>query len=268
VLAASFGSLAFPRLASRRPRGVLFPVTDDVLEAVTDDMREKGFDQSHPIPIWSKGHVIVDGHTRLKAALQVGLLDVPVVVLDFHSEKEALRYCVHSQLNRRNLTPADILRCVEMLYEKAGHGGDRKSKEFRGENQSSSDHLIGNHAKTREQVAAILGKSTATIQRAQTILAHGDEELKAEVVEGKKSITRAAEEIAAQRKKEKPPTYNISREEHDAQLIAKRKKGRRSPVDTMKRIWRIMTFFEREEFEEWLNDQPLETPPAALQPLR
>lgn len=58
---------------------------DNAVEAVANSIKEFGF--KVPIII-DKNHVIVAGHTRLKAGLKLGLSEVPVIVADDLSEEQ------------------------------------------------------------------------------------------------------------------------------------------------------------------------------------
>ena len=89
-------------------------------------MRQHGYDGAHPIAVW--GDIPIDGNTRLKAAQQAGLTHVPVIYRSFASEEEALKYAIHCQRDRRNLTDADILRLVEELDHRRTRGGDRRGE--------------------------------------------------------------------------------------------------------------------------------------------
>ena len=57
---------------------------DDAVEAVAESIRRYGF--KNPILV-DKNNVIIAGHTRYRASLLLGLLDVPVSVLDLSEEK-------------------------------------------------------------------------------------------------------------------------------------------------------------------------------------
>jgi hypothetical protein len=55
---------------------------------------------------------------------------IPVFFQSFPDEDSALEYAIHNQRNRRNLTDAELLRCIEVLDRRKERGGDRKSEEF------------------------------------------------------------------------------------------------------------------------------------------
>ena len=73
--------------------------------------------------------MVVDGHTRLQAAMDLGLEEVPVHKKSFPDEDAALEYAIHNQRHRRNLTEAEILRCIEAVDKRRDRGGDRRSEE-------------------------------------------------------------------------------------------------------------------------------------------
>ena len=62
---------------------------EEAVEYVANSIREFGFNQ--PITV-DKDHVIVTGHTRYMAAQQLGLVSVPVIILDDLTEEEAKAY--------------------------------------------------------------------------------------------------------------------------------------------------------------------------------
>ena len=64
-------------------------ISDEAVEKVANSIREFGFQQ--PIVVDS-AHVIIVGHTRLKAAKKLGLETVPVVVADNLTEEQAKAY--------------------------------------------------------------------------------------------------------------------------------------------------------------------------------
>lgn len=62
---------------------------EEAVEYVANSIREFGFNQ--PITV-DKDHIIVTGHTRYMAAQQLGLISVPVIILDDLTEEEAKAY--------------------------------------------------------------------------------------------------------------------------------------------------------------------------------
>ena len=99
----------------------LFPRYDDVLEAITQGMREEGFDRSQPLLVWKNspnGAVLLDGHTRKRAAIAAGLKKVPIFYVVADSLEKAVEYADNLQFRRRNLTDADRLRYTMRRLER------------------------------------------------------------------------------------------------------------------------------------------------------
>jgi ParB family chromosome partitioning protein len=105
----------------------LFPVKYEMLSAIKADIELNGFDESQTITIWKEKKIVVDGHTRLQAAKEIGLKSIPVYMRSFTDENKALEFAIHKQRDRRNLSDGDILYLVEKLDELLPKGGDRKS---------------------------------------------------------------------------------------------------------------------------------------------
>ena len=183
-------------IKTREPFEGLFPIDNKTLAAVTDDMREQGYDAAQPIILWKEGGCILDGHTRLLAAQAAGIEDVPVAWKSFASEDEAVAYSIHCQRDRRNLTGADILRWVGELDKRQTAG--RKPKELAS--------LDANFGKSADRTAETIGTSTRKVEKARAILDYAPPEVKAQVLSGEKSINKAYTETQAKRKEEKKST--------------------------------------------------------------
>ena len=149
----------------------LFPVRKRTLNAITWDMRRYGYDVGKPLVLWKDhGNLLIDGHTRLRAAGQAGLCNVPVVFKAFASEDTALKYAVRCQQNRRNLTDAELFACVLEL--------SRKRK----------DHSYENTAK---EIASLLEISTAKIEKIRVIINRASPEIINMVKLGRMSVSSA-----------------------------------------------------------------------------
>lgn len=105
-----------------------------------------GFDETQPIIIWKGRNVVIDGHTRLKVALEKDIKEVWVIEKEFLNEDDAIQYAVHLQRDRRNLTDADIFRLVFLLDKRHPPGRPRKTAStdavFNSPNQLRGNALI------------------------------------------------------------------------------------------------------------------------------
>ena len=87
------------------------------VEEIYKSILENGFDITQPIIILADGTVI-DGHSRLLAAIKAGLEEIPVIVKDgIKSETDVLIYEEHLQLSRRNLSEAEKMIHLENLLK-------------------------------------------------------------------------------------------------------------------------------------------------------
>ena len=179
------------KIRTGEPFEGLFPIDNAILTAVTDHMRENGYDSAQPVVLWKEKDLLIDGHTRVLAAVSLKIPDIPTVRAPFDSEDEAVEYAIHAQRDRRNVSQADIFRWV-------GEVDKRRKQGERTDLASIEAKLVT--GKSAEHTAQIVGVSKATVERARTVLDHADEETKAAVLAGEKSIHKAYVETQAKRK--------------------------------------------------------------------
>jgi ParB-like chromosome segregation protein Spo0J len=189
------------QIETREPFSKLFPVDDRIVEAIRSHMEARGYDKSQPIVIWDEEGVVVDGHTRLEAAKLAGIHDVPVHHRPFEDEDEALKYAIHNQRNRRNLTDAELMQLIEVVDKRKERGGVREADSGKYQPKASSEA----HGKSAEETAKITGISRTKVEKARTIRDHADEKTKEDVKSGKKSINKAYRETQQRRKEESTP---------------------------------------------------------------
>ena len=191
----------------------LFAIKPAVLAAMTEDMKKHGFDMVHPIVVWG-GHngVVVDGHTRLQAAKDAGVLNVPLVIKEFATEEDALQYAISSQRNRRNLTDAELINCLSQL-DKIKVAGRKKLASTEADSKG----------KSAEKTAELLGISRAKVERLRAVNAHGTDEIKKAVANGEISARKAYEETMAARR-EAPRSLDTILQKTPAEIKAERAK--------------------------------------------
>lgn len=169
----------------------LFPIRETTLNEIVEDMKKNGYDYAHPITIWA-GHkvTVVDGHSRLKAALQVGMSKVPIMLRNFADEEEALQYAIHSQSGRRNLTDAELLNCISLIDTKYSRGGSSKA----------TREAFG---KSAQKTADLLGISRGKVEKLRAVNDHASSQVKDAVLNGDLSVNKAYNETMAARREEK-----------------------------------------------------------------
>jgi ParB family chromosome partitioning protein len=195
-------------VATNRPKTVkvfrsLFPGNNGLVATIGNHMREHGYDESQPIILWDRTKeedrnalYVIDGHTRLVAAKQIGLSRVYVARVKFPNEETALQYAIHNQRDRRNMTDADILRCIDAVDKLKPRGGDRKS-----ESAKSNGSTEPIETKTSAQETAdIVGTSETKVKKARTVMRYADASTKNDVLAGKKSLHRAYQKTQNKRR--------------------------------------------------------------------
>ena len=189
-------------IKTAEPFTTVFPINDSLLDTIVEDMKRRGFDASQPLLMWKEREVVLDGHTRLKAAEKAGVQQVPVYEKSFESESEALEYVIHLQKDRRNLTDSELYACIMELDKRLPIGRQKKT-----ERENSSTELVksGTDSKgessSRKKTAQVVGTSPAKVQKARTIQDYGDKKTKKALSSGEMSINRAYNETQKQRKK-------------------------------------------------------------------
>jgi ParB-like chromosome segregation protein Spo0J len=108
----------------------LFPINEELLKRIEEDMKENQYDDSQPIILatWEGQDepVCIDGYTRLQAAINAGIDDVPVFSHELDTEDEALEKAILFQARRRNMSDGDILACIAVLDERRKAGRPKK----------------------------------------------------------------------------------------------------------------------------------------------
>lgn len=127
--------------------GKIYPISDEILEKITENMKQNNYDVAEPVTVWKNPETgryeIIDGHTRIRAAKAAGLRTIPCVVKPITNIEIAMEYARHRQRDRRNLTPEELLfYATEKREHKHGEGRDSdiKAKEL-GVSRSTIDRL-------------------------------------------------------------------------------------------------------------------------------
>jgi ParB family chromosome partitioning protein len=96
----------------------IFAVQEKTRKEIVRSIGKKGYDKSQPVVLWKGKNILVDGHTRLAAAKEAGLEEIPATEMDFESREDALLYTFERQAVRRNLTASEILAAAQMPENK------------------------------------------------------------------------------------------------------------------------------------------------------
>ena len=159
----------------------LFHVKPGDQAHIEASMKAKGFEFGHPLILWA-GHnaTVVDGHTRLAAAKKLMFARIPVILKEFKDEAEALEFAIESQVHRRNLNDAELMKCMTELDKRMSEGRPKKTATGVTVNGRSS-----------ENTAKLLGTSRGKVEKIRAINDHGTEEVKEAVKSGEMSVNKA-----------------------------------------------------------------------------
>jgi len=180
-------------LIIKPPFSELFSIDENVLQGIVKNILENTYDESQPIVVWKDKNIVIDGHTRLKASHLAGRQIISVFNKPFRNEEEALQYAINNQRNRRNMSEAELLRCIEAVdkRQERGEAQERVRGKFQPKAQSCAN------GKSSEQTAKVVGVSARKVEQARSIIS--DPEEKEAVMTGKKSINKASQDAKAKK---------------------------------------------------------------------
>ena len=104
-----------------------------------------------PVVINQHG-VIICGHQRVRACVELGINDVPVIVREVANDEEHETLLIEENLRRRQLLPSESFKAVKRLYELRGISHGDTTRDI-----------------TVKSLADELGKSEATVKRMRTL---------------------------------------------------------------------------------------------------
>ncbi|MGO9569207.1 MAG: hypothetical protein ACLP5H_16860 [Desulfomonilaceae bacterium] len=190
----------------------LFPIRPELLETIEEGMKLWEYDESQPIVLatWEGQDepVCIDGHTRLLAAMNAGIMEVPVYTYDYTSEAAAIEHAIELQCHRRNLTDAELFRLMEIT--------DKRCVPERNENGEFAGAPNGAAGKSSEVTAELLGISSRKVERMRTILDHGDAKTVEAVRNDEMSVNKGYEQTQKKRKSTKEKTAPLEDNDGDA----------------------------------------------------
>ena len=176
----------------------LFPVNEEMVNRIVESIRKKGYDKSQPVHVWKERMLLVDGHHRRLAAIKAGLREVPVFYHHFNSMEEALEYAILLQIDRRNLSDAEIYKTLQTLDSLKSRG------------RTSDDNELRQQGKSAKITAQKIGISRSKVEKARTIQNNATPEIKAAVESGVMSIHAAYSDTMKQRRKKNNANKKMS----------------------------------------------------------
>ena len=111
----------------------------DDIEQIKESIRQDGF--SDPIGIWGKQNIIVEGHGRQIAALEMGLDEVPCIRLDHMTDDQRRDYAIRHN-RTAELSAWDFGKLEEELAQLEIEGHDFSGLNFSRLDIGSLDDLF------------------------------------------------------------------------------------------------------------------------------
>jgi len=146
----------------------LFHIYEDVYKEVLEDIKENGYDQNEPLLIWKEEGILIDGHTRLEAAKEAGLKDIPVNLLSFKGGDEAVRYGIKRNSHRRHVKIGDKFRCFRLLDKLDQQGRPKKNNLIL--NYFPDEDRSKEYKTSAERTANLIGVGVTNVNKMRTIL--------------------------------------------------------------------------------------------------
>lgn len=175
----------------------LFPLEEENICNISNNMKKKGFKKSQALTLITIENENIeflgDGHNRREAALRAGIDMVPVYRESYPTRKEAKIAMLELQINRRQLTDSLKFKTVALLME------------LRGEKKEANSS-----GKKSEIIAAKTGMSSRQVEKINSIAKSDDQKLIDDVKNGKKSVSKAYQELHPQKKKTEYTNDNTS----------------------------------------------------------
>jgi ParB-like chromosome segregation protein Spo0J len=194
----------------------LFPINPQVLESIKLNIKKRGYDKNFPIILWKNKMVLIDGHTRMKSCIELGITEIYAIFVPFRNHKEALNYALHVQGSRRNLRDQDIFQCVIALDNRKNY---RRYKNCSTE-QEKDKSVPNGRSGVREKIAKTLNISVTKVQKCLTLIDKADKRIKDKIKDGKLSINSAYNYVQKKEKEKKVklPVIKIIEKGHSLYL--------------------------------------------------
>lgn len=186
-----------PQKLAPHPLAKIFPIEEETYAAVLENMRINGYDLTRPMTVVkdnSGQNLVLDGLTRLKAAIELGLDRVPVVFMHFETEDEMREYVVKAQICRRNCSDPVVLQAASYLIPIEA----KLARERQGRKSTSARNQLEDGLSCSKAVGLILHLSKSKIDQIKSVL--NDKKACEKVFHGELSINKAYTEMSTKRK--------------------------------------------------------------------
>jgi ParB-like chromosome segregation protein Spo0J len=184
-------TLAWWRCGELRPHrdAELVPAMSEAeFASLRADLAQRGI--VTPLEVTCEG-VVLDGRARLRAARELGLEEVPVLVI---APEDEVQHMILAALQRRQLSASQKAVLVLEVHSYADLTAAGRKRSRANLRQNTEGATLPPRGKTRELLAGLAGVGDRTLQDAALVQAH-DEDLFARVKEGRLAVDLAARHI-------------------------------------------------------------------------
>ncbi|WP_338239841.1 ParB N-terminal domain-containing protein [Persicobacter diffluens] len=171
------------------------PLSEEQFQQLKENIEREGV--RDPLTMWKEKGLLVDGHHRFKIIQELGLSweTVPVIYQSFDSIEDVKDWMILNQLGRRNLNSNELSYLRGKLYnrEKGKRGGQEGNSNYSGRDECANL----THSSTAEKIANDFSVGERTIHRDSDyakgvdIIGNEDPNLKADILSGKKKVSKA-----------------------------------------------------------------------------
>jgi len=165
----------------------LFAMKDQNRQAIGESIGIRGFERNKAVTIGlfpDGSSSLVDGFTRRAGSLDNGLSEIYAWYVEFESVEAAIEWAIHEQLDRRNLSDADIYEYVLRVDQLTGKG--KKADGYKG--------------KSSERTAAVVGTSARKVERIRTVEKNATEDEKEKIRTGEESVNSTYQKLKDRKK--------------------------------------------------------------------
>lgn len=183
---------------------VFRPHSDEEKQAFRINIEKDGY--RDPLTCWFDGkeYLLLDGHHRLRHWKMYDEDDPDrrpaVIVLNLSDRAAAIEWIKRNQRGRRNVPVLDKLAAA--MEQKPEIEAKARENQLAGKDLHSNLNE-GEPVNTMEVLASLAGVSVGTLHNYLTVVESDEEDIKAELLAGNKSISGAAKEVKKRKKEQK-----------------------------------------------------------------
>jgi ParB-like chromosome segregation protein Spo0J len=137
--------------------------------------------------------VLIDGHTRMLAAIDAGIEKIFFVIEEFEDEGAALSHAMNLQAKRRTTDDWVLFQLIERFDSLMERGGDRRSEQAKSKGPAGPTET--KHSTSAERTAALVGCSPRKVKRARRIRKDGTSEILEALRDREMTISQAEQVI-------------------------------------------------------------------------